>query len=79
MNNHNRFIKTDDDDDRRDKKDRRSFHAERDFPLKTKDGVIVTKDRRKTPDRRLSNISVEITDLDEEEFTEFFTQTEIKL
>lgn len=74
MNKHNRFIKTNDDDDRRSTNDRRSFTRERDFPLKTKSGAVVTKDRRALPDRRLSNISVEITDLDAEEFAEFFDQ-----
>jgi len=74
LNTHNRFIQTDDDDDRRDKTDRRNISGKIDFPLKTKGGVVVTRDRRKSPDRRLSNISVEITDLDEDEFNQFFDQ-----
>lgn len=72
MNKHNRFIKTNDVDDRRSSNDRRSFVTDREFPLKTKNGAVVTKDRRTLPDRRLSNISVEITDLDDKEFAEFF-------
>lgn len=72
MNNHNRYIKNNDADNRRKGKDRRSFDREKDFPLKTRNGAVVTKDRRTSPERRLSNISVEITDLDEQEFAEFF-------
>lgn len=77
MNTHNRFKKTNDEDDRRDTIDRRSFTRERDFPLKSKSGSIVTKDRRTSPERRLSNISVEITDLNEEEFAQFFDQEDL--
>jgi hypothetical protein len=74
LNKHNRFIKTNDHDDRRSKHDRRSFTKERDFPLKTKTGAVVMRDRRTLPDRRLSNISVEISDLNDEDFAEFFDQ-----
>ena len=56
------------DEERRAKDDRRSLHRSVSFPFKTKDGLVILKDRRKTPDRRVNNISVEDTELDEEEF-----------
>ena len=54
--------------ERRKKEDRRSLHRAVSFPFKTKEGLVILKDRRKTPDRRVNNISVEDTEIDEEEF-----------
>lgn len=48
--------------------DRRSLHRAVSFPYKTKEGLVILKDRRKAPDRRLNNISVEDAEIDEEEF-----------
>lgn len=55
-------------EERRTKEDRRSLHRAVSFPYKTKEGLVILKDRRKTPDRRVNNISVEDTEIDEEEF-----------
>jgi len=41
-------------------KDRRSLGGKTSFPLKTKMGCLVEKDRRSIPDRRLGNIQLEI-------------------
>jgi len=53
--------------ERREREDRRNIYAV-DFPYKTKQGLVILKDRRKAPDRRVNNISVEDTEIDEEEF-----------
>ena len=55
-------------EDSRSQDDRRSLHRMVDFPYKTMDGLVILKDRRKAPDRRLNNIAVEDTEIDEEEF-----------
>lgn len=55
-------------ENRRSTDDRRSLHRSVSFPYKTKEGLVILKDRRKTPDRRINNISVEDTEIDEEEF-----------
>jgi hypothetical protein len=55
-------------EDRREREDRRSLHRGVSFPYKTKVGLVILKDRRTTPDRRLNNILVEDTEIDEEEF-----------
>ncbi len=44
--------------DRRNKSDRRSFATQTLFPLKDSGGKINSKDRCSTPDRRISNIQV---------------------
>ena len=58
-------------DERRAGGDRRNLSKSVSFPYKTKEGLVILKDRRKTPDRRLNNISVEDSEIDEEEFFEF--------
>lgn len=55
-------------EERRERDDRRSLHRAVSFPYKTKQGLVILKDRRKAPDRRLNNISVEDAEIDEEEF-----------
>ena len=55
-------------DERRERNDRRSLHRAVSFPYKIKKGLVILKDRRKAPDRRVNNISVEDTEIDEEEF-----------
>ena len=55
-------------EERRSKEDRRNMNRSVSFPYKTKEGLVVLKDRRKTPDRRLNNIKVEDAEIDEEEF-----------
>ena len=60
--------KTDERENRRKSEDRRSLRAAASFPYKTKKGLVILKDRRKAPDRRVNNISVEDTEIDEEEF-----------
>lgn len=57
-----------DSEDRRNSVDRRSLRSAVSFPYKTKQGLVILKDRRKAPDRRINNISVEDTEIDEEEF-----------
>lgn len=54
--------------ERRLRDDRRSLHRAVSFPYKTKEGLVILKDRRKAPDRRVNNISVEDAEIDEEEF-----------
>ena len=58
-------------EERRAENDRRNLNKSVSFPYKTKEGLVILKDRRKTPDRRISNICVEDSDIDEEEFFEF--------
>ncbi len=60
--------KKDEREERRDRDDRRSLHRSVSFPYKSKKGLVILKDRRKAPDRRVNNISVEDTEIDEEEF-----------
>ena len=60
------------DSERRDKRDRRNLENSVDFPFKTKEGLIVMKDRRVRPDRRLNNIAVGNEDIDEEAFIETY-------
>ena len=60
--------KDDEKENRREREDRRSLHRSVDFPYKTKQGLVILRDRRKVPDRRVNNISVEDTEIDEEEF-----------
>ena len=61
------------DSERRDeRKDRRNLENSVDFPFKTKEGLIVMKDRRVRPDRRLNNIAVDNEDIDEEAFAETY-------
>lgn len=59
-------------EERRDRKDRRNMEASIDFPFKTKEGLIIMKDRRVRPDRRLNNIAVGSTELDEHQFEEIY-------
>ncbi len=57
-------------EERRGENDRRNLNKSVSFPYRTKEGLVILKDRRKTPDRRISNICVEDSDIDEEEFFE---------
>lgn len=59
-------------EERRDRKDRRNMEASIDFPFKTKEGLIIMKDRRVRPDRRLNNIAVRNAELDEQQFEEIY-------
>lgn len=68
MNEDSKTIEDNDDEERREKEDRRSLHRAVSFPYKTKEGLVILKDRRKAPDRRVNNISVEDAEIDEEEF-----------
>ena len=61
-------------EDRRSREDRRKINRAIKFPLRTLEGLVVLKDRRKTPDRRVNNISVEESDIDEDEFLKMFDQ-----
>jgi hypothetical protein len=53
------------------KKDRRSLGGKTSFPLKTKVGCLVEKDRRSIPDRRLGNIHLEIVYVGDHQLPEF--------
>jgi hypothetical protein len=59
-------------DERRDRKDRRNLEASVEFPFKTKEGLIIMKDRRVRPDRRLNNIAVGNDEIDEHQFEEVY-------
>jgi hypothetical protein len=61
------------------KKDRRSFGGKSAFPLKTKGGCLVEKDRRSTPDRRLGNIHLEIVYVGDHQLPEYLTNTSLSL
>ena len=54
--------------ERRSTEDRRNINQSVNFPYRSKDGIVIIKDRRKTPDRRLNNINVEDAEIGEEEF-----------
>ena len=60
-----------DEAERRSTQDRRDFLRDRTFPIKLSNGIVVARDRRKTPDRRLNNIDAQETELDEEEFQRY--------
>ena len=60
------------DEERREKRDRRNMEASIDFPFKTKEGLVIMKDRRVRPDRRLNNIAVDNAEIDDEEFEEVY-------
>ena len=68
MSNQDKSKDDNQEEDRRSSDDRRSLHRSVSFPYKTKEGLVILKDRRKIPDRRINNISVEDTEIDEEEF-----------
>ena len=59
-------------ENRREKQDRRAMDNSADFPFKTKEGLIVMKDRRVRPDRRLNNIAVDTEEIDQEQFEETY-------
>ena len=44
--------------DRREKTDRRSFGLSPKFPFIKTDGIVVNRDQRSRPDRRIANIQV---------------------
>ena len=56
-------------------KDRRSLGGRISFPLKTKMGSLVEKDRRSIPDRRLGNIHLEIVYVGDHSLPEYLTDT----
>jgi hypothetical protein len=57
------------------KKDRRSFGGKTSFPLKTKGGCLVEKDRRSIPDRRLGNLHLEIVYDGDQNLPEYLANT----
>jgi len=57
--------------ERRASRDRRNLSKSVSFPYEVRKGLVILTDRRKTPDRRISNISVEDSQIDEEEFFEY--------
>ena len=58
-------------DERRAKRDRREFVSALNDSTKELGEIVIQKDRRKMPERRLNNISVEETEIVEEEFLEY--------
>ena len=46
-------------DEHRETEDRRYFKPAHEFPILDEGGQLINKDRRKQPERRLSNIEVE--------------------
>ncbi len=45
--------------DHRTQADRRSFEPPSKFPVITSNGIVIQRDRRRLPDRRIANIMVE--------------------
>lgn len=58
-------------DERRTRNDRRDFNSALSDSSKELDELVIKKDRRKMPERRINNISVEETEIVEEEFLEY--------
>ena len=58
-------------DERRATNDRRDFISALSDSSKELGELVIKKDRRKMPERRLNNISVEETEIVEEEFLEY--------
>lgn len=58
-------------EERRAKHDRREFTSALNDATKELGELVIQKDRRKMPERRLNNISVEETEIVEEEFLEY--------
>ena len=48
------------------------MEASVEFPFKTKEGLIIMKDRRVRPDRRLNNIAVDNDEIDEQQFEKVY-------
>ncbi|MGI9227991.1 MAG: hypothetical protein ACR2PU_04275 [Gammaproteobacteria bacterium] len=65
-------------DDRRRRTDRRSSDLIAQFPIITTQGVCVRRDRRHTPERRVSSIEVKEWDVKESIFDLLFQQTDIQ-
>jgi|GEM_PF-1658516 len=61
------------------KQDRRSFAVKKSFPLITKGGCLVKEDRRSIPDRRFSNIHLEMDDTAGHVFAECVADTPFDL
>ena len=61
----------DNQEDRRTENDRRDFKSSLENSIDDTDGLIINKDRRKMPERRLNNIQVEETEIVEDEFLEY--------
>lgn len=55
------------------KNERRCLVGKTSFPLVTKEGHEVEKDRRCTPDRRSGDIHLELTDVAEHRLSEYFS------
>jgi hypothetical protein len=58
--------------DRRVRTDRRTNEAIAQFPIITRQGICVRRDRRKIPDRRMSNITVTEAKIKPEVFDTLF-------
>lgn len=58
--------------ERRVRADRRTNEAIVQFPIITRQGICVRRDRRKIPDRRMSNITVTETRIKDEVFDTLF-------
>lgn len=57
------------------KKDRRDLGGKTSFPLKTKEGCLVEKERRGNPDRRLGNIDLEMVYVGDKRLPEYLINT----
>lgn len=60
-------------DERRAEDDRRDFKSALSDPNNLLCETVINRDRRKMPERRLNNISVEETEIVEEEFLEYLS------
>lgn len=61
-------------EERRGLSDRRVEFAPTSFPVFTKQGTWIRKECRKTPERRVDNINVSESLVDDEEFKEIFKE-----
>ena len=59
--------------------DRREFGHRVKFPYKDHRGTVILRDRRKQPDRRLSNFEINTAEMDEEEFQAYLENFQWKL
>ena len=66
-------------ENRRSGSDRREFRKNISFPYRDNRGTVILRDRRKQPDRRLSNYVVNTAEMDEEEFQAYLENFQWKL
>ena len=58
--------------ERRSGNDRRVSTKKATFPMRDRDGILVTQDRRATADRRTEGVEVTLADMPSDTFNEYF-------